>query len=386
MTREDYSQGGITTNIASSSNWSRVGNNTPVLSNVGFENVPQGKYRYTYSLPKPEDQSTVAVNDVGANDRPFPVILVDGVVAKLHADNTSIEHDDGSTSPYFSTGTIDVPDGGKVQLGYVIEGGESEEFEFQNQVIENEQAADAIYGFFEIEKIDRPLIVIPGGIFEYEDTENDGEPRINRQQIFGNAIVNDQGIVRTITGSTAILGEQSVVFPVPFSKFLPVNVSLTPLNTSANTNRNITLRLVTNENFSLIVIAEGNNSAADAEVHWTATGLIPKESEVFPTLPPADPKPQIFNFQDQFGGFVLAFSNNTNSEREISVILDGVPYNTITNLNTGVTIKSEERVDGLYKHLLTFDDPFDPFANVTLNGNVPVNGSGDQTVIGFYAE
>ena len=46
-----------------------------------------------------------------------------------------------------------------MQLGLVIEGGNTEEFEFQSAVITTEQGADAIYGFFEIEKIDRPVVV-----------------------------------------------------------------------------------------------------------------------------------------------------------------------------------------------------------------------------------
>ena len=63
-----------------------------------------------------------------------------------------------STSEYHSSGTIVVPEGGSVQLGLVIEGGDTEEFEFQNAVITTEQGVDAIYGFFEIEKIDRPVV------------------------------------------------------------------------------------------------------------------------------------------------------------------------------------------------------------------------------------
>ena len=77
---------------------------------------------------------------------------------KLHADNTYIEHDDGSTSEYHSSGTIVVPEGGSVQLGLVIEGGDTEESELQHAVITTEQGVDAIYGFFEIEKIDRPVV------------------------------------------------------------------------------------------------------------------------------------------------------------------------------------------------------------------------------------
>jgi len=159
MTSADYVQGGITAITANAANWARIGNNAPTDTNVGFENVPQGRYRYTFSIPEQEDNSTVAANDVADNDRPFPVVLVDGVVVKLHGDNTYIEHDDGSTSEYFSSGSIVVPEGGSVQLGFVIEGGQVEEFEFQNQVIETQNGADAIYGFFEIEKIDRPVVV-----------------------------------------------------------------------------------------------------------------------------------------------------------------------------------------------------------------------------------
>ena len=158
LTSEDYTQGGITAVTASSTNWTRASTgNTPAATNVGFENVPQGRYRYTFSIPEQEDGSTVAANDVADNDRPFPIILVNGVPKKLHADNTYIEHDDGSTSEYHSSGTIVVPEGGSVQLGLVIEGGNTEEFEFQSAVITTEQGVDAIYGFFEIEKIDRPV-------------------------------------------------------------------------------------------------------------------------------------------------------------------------------------------------------------------------------------
>ena len=160
MTSADYTQGGITAVTADSTNWTRASTgNGPTDTNVGFENVPQGRYRYTFSIPEQEDGSTVDANDVADNDRPFPIILVDGVPAKLHADNTYIEHDDGSTSEYHSSGTIVVPEGGSVQLGLVIEGGNTEEFEFQSAVITTEQGADAIYGFFEIEKIDRPVVV-----------------------------------------------------------------------------------------------------------------------------------------------------------------------------------------------------------------------------------
>ena len=60
-----------------------------------------------------------------------------------------------------SSGSIVVPEGGSVQLGFVIEGGQTEEFEFQNQAIESQNGADAIYGFFEIEKIDRPVVDQP---------------------------------------------------------------------------------------------------------------------------------------------------------------------------------------------------------------------------------
>ena len=95
------------------------------------------------------------------NDRPFPIVLVNGSPQKLHADNTYIEHDDGSTSEYHSSGTVVVPEGGSVQLGLVIEGGDTEEFEFQSAVITTEQGADAILGFFEIEKIDRPVVDQP---------------------------------------------------------------------------------------------------------------------------------------------------------------------------------------------------------------------------------
>jgi len=159
MTSADYVQGGITAITANATNWARIGNNAPTQTNVGFENVPQGRYRYTFSIPEQEDNSTVAANDVADNDRPFPVVVVNGVVEKLHGDNTYIEHDDGSTSEYFSSGSIVVPEGGSVQLGFVIEGGQTEEFEFQNQTIETQNGADAIYGFFEIEKIDRPVVV-----------------------------------------------------------------------------------------------------------------------------------------------------------------------------------------------------------------------------------
>ena len=160
MTSADYTQGGITAVTADSTNWTRASTgNGPTDTNVGFENVPQGRYRYTFSIPEQEDDSTVDANDVADNDRPFPVILVNGVPAKLHADNTYIEHDDGSTSEYHSSGTIVVPEGGSVQLGLVIEGGDTEEFEFQSAVITTEQGVDAIYGFFEIEKIDRPIVV-----------------------------------------------------------------------------------------------------------------------------------------------------------------------------------------------------------------------------------
>ena len=159
LTSADYTQGGITAVTADSTNWTRASTgNRPTDTNVGFENVPQGRYRYTFSIPEQEDGSTVDANDVADNDRPFPVILVNGVPAKLHADNTYIEHDDGSTSEYHSSGTIVVPEGGSVQLGLVIEGGDTEEFEFQNAVITTEQGVDAIYGFFEIEKIDRPVV------------------------------------------------------------------------------------------------------------------------------------------------------------------------------------------------------------------------------------
>ena len=159
MTSADYTQGGITAVTADSTNWTRASTgNRPADTNVGFENVPQGRYRYTFSVPEQEDGSTVDANDVADNDRPFPIILVNGVPAKLHADNTYIEHDDGSTSEYHSSGTIVVPEGGSVQLGLVIEGGDTEEFEFQSAVITTEQGADAIYGFFEIEKIDRPVV------------------------------------------------------------------------------------------------------------------------------------------------------------------------------------------------------------------------------------
>ena len=160
MTSADYTQGGITAVTADSTNWTRASTgNGPTDTNVGFENVPQGRYRYTFSIPEQEDDSTVDANDVADNDRPFPIILVNGVPAKLHADNTYIEHDDGSTSEYHSSGTIVVPEGGSVQLGLVIEGGDTEEFEFQSAVITTEQGVDAIYGFFEIEKIDRPVVV-----------------------------------------------------------------------------------------------------------------------------------------------------------------------------------------------------------------------------------
>ena len=159
LTSADYTQGGITAVTADSTNWTRASTgNRPTDTNVGFENVPQGRYRYTFSIPEQEDGSTVDANDVADNDRPFPVILVNGVPVKLHADNTYIEHDDGSTSEYHSSGTIVVPEGGSVQLGLVIEGGDTEEFEFQNAVITTEQGVDAIYGFFEIEKIDRPVV------------------------------------------------------------------------------------------------------------------------------------------------------------------------------------------------------------------------------------
>ena len=159
MTSADYTQGGITAVTADSTNWERASTgNGPADTNVGFENVPQGRYRYSFSIPEQEDGSTVAANDVADNDRPFPIILVNGVPAKLHADNTYIEHDDGSTSEYHSSGTIVVPEDGSVQLGLVIEGGNTEEFEFQNAVITTEQGVDAIYGFFEIEKIDRPVV------------------------------------------------------------------------------------------------------------------------------------------------------------------------------------------------------------------------------------
>ena len=159
MTSADYTQGGITAVTADSTNWTRASTgNGPTDTNVGFENVPQGRYRYSFSIPEQEDGSTVDANDVADNDRPFPIILVNGVPAKLHADNTYIEHDDGSTSEYHSSGTIVVPEGGSVQLGLVIEGGDTEEFEFQSAVITTEQGVDAIYGFFEIEKIDRPVV------------------------------------------------------------------------------------------------------------------------------------------------------------------------------------------------------------------------------------
>ena len=160
LTTVDYTQGGITAVTANSTNWTRASaGNQPANTNVGFENVPQGRYRYSFSIPEQEDGSSVAANDVADNDRPFPIILVNGVPQKLHADNTYIEHDDGSTSEYHSSGTIVVPEGGSVQLGLVIEGGDTEEFEFQSAVITTEQGADAIYGFFEIEKIDRPVVV-----------------------------------------------------------------------------------------------------------------------------------------------------------------------------------------------------------------------------------
>ena len=145
MTNADYTQGGITAVTADSTNWTRASTgNAPADTNVGFENVPQGRYRYTFSIPEQEDDSTVDANDVADNDRPFPIILVNGVPAKLHADNTYIEHDDGSTSEYHSSGTIVVPEGGSVQLGLVIEGGNTEEFEFQSAVITTEQGVDAL--------------------------------------------------------------------------------------------------------------------------------------------------------------------------------------------------------------------------------------------------
>ena len=165
LTTTDYTQGGITTVTANSTNWTRANTgNKPTDTNVGFENVPQGRYRYSFSIPEQEDDSTVAANDVAVDDRPFPIILVNGTPQKLHADNTYIEHDDGSTSEYHSSGTIVVPEGGSVQLGLVIEGGNTEEFEFQSAVITTEQGADAIYGFFEIEKIDRPIVDQASGI------------------------------------------------------------------------------------------------------------------------------------------------------------------------------------------------------------------------------
>ena len=177
MTSADYTQGGITAVTADSTNWTRASTgNGPADTNVGFENVPQGRYRYTFSVPEQEDGSTVDANDVADNDRPFPIILVNGVPAKLHADNTYIEHDDGSTSEYHSSGTIVVPEGGSVQLGLVIEGGDTEEFEFQSAVITTEQGADAIYGFFEIEKIDRPVVTsaaVQTNVFQTTDADFD---------------------------------------------------------------------------------------------------------------------------------------------------------------------------------------------------------------------
>ena len=162
LTSADYVQGGIAAVTADSTNWTRASTgNKPADTNVGFENVPQGRYRYSFSIPEQEDNSTVAANDVADNDRPFPIVLVNGSPQKLHADNTYIEHDDGSTSEYHSSGTVVVPEGGSVQLGLVIEGGDTEEFEFQSAVITTEQGADAILGFFEIEKIDRPVVDQP---------------------------------------------------------------------------------------------------------------------------------------------------------------------------------------------------------------------------------
>ena len=186
---------------------------------------------------------------------------------------------------------------------------------------------------------------------------------------------------------TPVTGEVEIRFPVPFSRFQPVSVRPTPFSGAAGTNRNVTLREASNESFTVSVIAEGNNTASDAVIHWSATGLMPRESEVFPTLPLADPVPQVFNFGDQFGSdFALSFPNNTNAPRQIEVILDGVPYETITDLNAGVSIKSEQRVDGLYKHLLSFDSQANAFQNIDVTGTIATNGTNDETVISFYAE
>ena len=77
MTSADYTQGGITAVTANSTNWTRANTgNQPTATNVGFENVPQGRYRYWFSIPEQEDGSSVAANDVADNDRPFPIILV----------------------------------------------------------------------------------------------------------------------------------------------------------------------------------------------------------------------------------------------------------------------------------------------------------------------
>jgi len=230
-------------------------------------------------------------------------------------------------------------------------------------------------------------LVAPGGVFDYVDEDEDGEPRVNRQQLINNTIVETRGIIQEISGITETTGIDQINFPVPFSRFWGVTVTAVVEVDADATHRNATIQQVNNENFRVKSLAEGNNTVQPGRIHWRAKGLKPRESEVFPTLPAADPNPEVFNFGDQFGdNFALSFSNNANVPRQMEVILDGVPYETITDLNAGVSIKSEQRVDGLYKHLLSFDSQATAFQNIDVTGTIATNGTNDETVISFYAE
>ena len=234
-------------------------------------------------------------------------------------------------------------------------------------------------------------LIAPGGVFEYVDEDNDGEPRVNRQQLISSTIIETRGIIQEISGITETVGVDLISFPVPFSKLWPVNVTAVVEVDADPTHRNATIQEVNNESFRAKVIAEGNNTLQPGTVHWVAKGLKPSQSEVVPSLPEADPATvNVFTFQDQFGNppaFSLTFQNNSNAPRQFEVILDGVPYTEITNLNAGTSLgRTEQNVDGTYKHILLFDTPTAAFANVQITGNVDVAGAGDQSVLRFFAE
>ena len=228
-------------------------------------------------------------------------------------------------------------------------------------------------------------------MFEYVDEDGDGEPRVNRQQLINSTIVETRGIIQEISGITETVGIDQINFPVPFSSLWPVTVTATVEVDSDPTHRNATIQEVNHENFRVKALAEGNNTLQPGRIHWVARGLKPSQSEVVPSLPEADPATvNVFTFQDQFGNppaFALTFQNNSNAPRQFEVILDGVPYTEITNLSAGTSLgRTEQNVDGTYKHILLLDAPTPAFGNVQITGTVDAAKTGDQAVLRFFAE